>query len=152
MRKGNRSLHYIYPLWLWVFSTRLYSLISLYIKSISIRFYHHTHFKYIASFPPFVLYPLHLLFILSSPKMVKFSKELEAQLIPEWKEAFVNYWQLKKQIKRIKLSRIPKQTHRVEGEFGLSIFDSLHSLVKNITRKLSGSHDHNNNLNIIQVN
>ncbi|KAK2991105.1 hypothetical protein RJ640_010461 [Escallonia rubra] len=28
--------------------------------------------------------------------MVKFSKELEAQLIPEWKDAFVNYWQLKK--------------------------------------------------------
>uniref|UniRef100_A0A9I9CNX3 Phosphate transporter PHO1 n=1 Tax=Cucumis melo TaxID=3656 RepID=A0A9I9CNX3_CUCME len=40
--------------------------------------------------------------------MVKFSKELEAQLIPEWKDAFVNYWQLKKLVKRIKLSRIPK--------------------------------------------
>ncbi|KAK9931211.1 hypothetical protein M0R45_018498 [Rubus argutus] len=38
--------------------------------------------------------------------MVKFSKELEAQLIPEWKDAFVNYWQLKKQIKKIKVSRL----------------------------------------------
>lgn len=40
--------------------------------------------------------------------MVKFSKELEAQLIPEWKDAFVNYWQLKKLVKRIKLSNTPK--------------------------------------------
>jgi xenotropic and polytropic retrovirus receptor 1 len=34
--------------------------------------------------------------------MVKFSRELEAQLIPEWKEAFVNYKLLKKYIKKIK--------------------------------------------------
>ncbi|KAG6597350.1 Phosphate transporter PHO1, partial [Cucurbita argyrosperma subsp. sororia] len=39
--------------------------------------------------------------------MVKFSKELEAQLIPEWKDAFVNYWHLKKLVKRVKLSRTP---------------------------------------------
>lgn len=45
-----------------------------------------------------------------SSEMVKFSKELEAQLIPEWKEAFVNYWQLKKHVKRIKLSRLPSQS------------------------------------------
>lgn len=37
--------------------------------------------------------------------MVKFSKQLEAQLIPEWKGAFVNYWQLKKDVKKIKLLR-----------------------------------------------
>ncbi|KAJ0963701.1 hypothetical protein J5N97_028823 [Dioscorea zingiberensis] len=36
--------------------------------------------------------------------MVKFSRELEAQLIPEWKEAFVNYRQLKKHVKKVKLS------------------------------------------------
>jgi len=35
--------------------------------------------------------------------MVKFSKQFEGQLIPEWKEAFVDYWQLKKDIKRIQL-------------------------------------------------
>ncbi|KAL5199335.1 hypothetical protein ABZP36_020538 [Zizania latifolia] len=33
--------------------------------------------------------------------MVKFSKQFEAQLVPEWKEAFVDYWQLKKDIKRL---------------------------------------------------
>ncbi|KAK7278436.1 hypothetical protein RJT34_23464 [Clitoria ternatea] len=77
--------------------------------------------------------------------MVKFSKELEAQLIPEWKEAFVNYWQLKKQIKKIKLSKTPNQlSHHTQP---LSIFDSLRSLANNI---LSASHDHHNQ-NIIKV-
>ncbi|KAL9364218.1 hypothetical protein Peur_042091 [Populus x canadensis] len=69
--------------------------------------------------------------------MVKFSKELEAQLIPEWKEAFVNYWQLKKQIKKIKLSQKSKQRQQVlDHEFGLSIFDPIRSLAKNISSKL----------------
>ncbi|OMO83035.1 hypothetical protein CCACVL1_11592 [Corchorus capsularis] len=35
--------------------------------------------------------------------MVKFSKQFEAQLVPEWKEAFVDYWQLKKDLKKIHL-------------------------------------------------
>ncbi|TKY51900.1 Phosphate transporter PHO1 [Spatholobus suberectus] len=81
--------------------------------------------------------------------MVKFSKELEAQLIPEWKEAFVNYWQLKKLIKRIKLSRLPKQSHHAQPHFGFSIFDSFRFFVKNIAHNLSAS-DHRD-LNIIQV-
>lgn len=33
--------------------------------------------------------------------MVKFSKQFEAQLVPEWKDAFVNYRQLKKEVKTI---------------------------------------------------
>ncbi|KAL9401341.1 hypothetical protein Peur_005190 [Populus x canadensis] len=69
--------------------------------------------------------------------MVKFSKELEAQLIPEWKEAFVNYWQLKKQMKKIKLSQKSKQPQQVlDHEFGLSIFYPIRSLAKNISSKL----------------
>ncbi|KAG6520400.1 hypothetical protein ZIOFF_017450 [Zingiber officinale] len=38
-------------------------------------------------------------------EMVKFSKQFEAQLVPEWKEAFVDYWQLKKDVKRMQASR-----------------------------------------------
>uniref|UniRef100_A0A1D1YDE8 Phosphate transporter PHO1 1 n=1 Tax=Anthurium amnicola TaxID=1678845 RepID=A0A1D1YDE8_9ARAE len=34
-------------------------------------------------------------------KMVKFSKQFEGQLVPEWKEAFVDYWQLKKDLKKM---------------------------------------------------
>lgn len=80
--------------------------------------------------------------------MVKFSKELEAQLIPEWKEAFVNYWQLKKQIKKIKVSRIPKQTPPETdiGEFGRSIFDSIRFVANQLVlsgNKLFGSSDSN---------
>ncbi|KDP40362.1 hypothetical protein JCGZ_02360 [Jatropha curcas] len=60
--------------------------------------------------------------------MVKFSKELEAQLIPEWKEAFVNYWQLKKHIKKIKLSRKPKQSPEFDHECGRSIFNPIRFL------------------------
>ncbi|CAL0316711.1 unnamed protein product [Lupinus luteus] len=81
--------------------------------------------------------------------MVKFSKELQAQLIPEWKEAFVNYWQLKKQIKRIKLSKVPKQSHTVEGGFGRSILDSIQLFAKKFTLNFSGSHD--DNFNIIKI-
>lgn len=36
-----------------------------------------------------------------APAMVKFSKQFEAQLVPEWKEAFVDYWQLKKDVKKL---------------------------------------------------
>ncbi|WOK93449.1 hypothetical protein Cni_G02146 [Canna indica] len=35
--------------------------------------------------------------------MVKFSKQFQAQLVPEWKEAFVDYWQLKKDLKRMQV-------------------------------------------------
>ncbi|CAK7326484.1 unnamed protein product [Dovyalis caffra] len=35
--------------------------------------------------------------------MVKFSKQFEGQLVPEWKEAFVDYWELKKDLKKIHL-------------------------------------------------
>ena len=35
------------------------------------------------------------------PPMVKFSKQFEGQLVPEWKEAFVDYWLLKKDIKKL---------------------------------------------------
>jgi hypothetical protein len=33
--------------------------------------------------------------------MVKFSKQLEGQLVPEWKHAFVDYSLLKKDLKRV---------------------------------------------------
>ncbi|XP_022777019.1 phosphate transporter PHO1 homolog 1 [Durio zibethinus] len=46
----------------------------------------------------------HLLHLyLQERKMVKFSKQFEGQLVPEWKEAFVDYWQLKKDLKKIHL-------------------------------------------------
>ncbi|XP_077242507.1 EXS (ERD1/XPR1/SYG1) family protein isoform X2 [Tasmannia lanceolata] len=42
--------------------------------------------------------------------MVKFSKQFEGQLVPEWKEAFVDYWQLKKDLKKIHLLNVDPTT------------------------------------------
>ncbi|KAK7354924.1 hypothetical protein VNO80_14166 [Phaseolus coccineus] len=79
--------------------------------------------------------------------MVKFSKELEAQLIPEWKDAFVNYRQLKKYIKIIKLKRVfNNQSQPPKETFGRSIFDSLRFIIN----KLYNSNN-NNMQDIIQV-
>ncbi|KAL2506567.1 Phosphate transporter PHO1 [Abeliophyllum distichum] len=69
--------------------------------------------------------------------MVKFSKELEAQLIPEWKDAFVNYRQLKKHVKRIKLARKPMRVSDTNYDFGRSIFDSVRGVVNTIYSKLN---------------
>ncbi|PIN14304.1 putative small molecule transporter [Handroanthus impetiginosus] len=81
--------------------------------------------------------------------MVKFSKELEAQLIPEWKYAFVNYWQLKKHVKKIKLSRKPKHvSESTNFDFGRSIFDPIRALISRIS---GGSNHAGNNPEIIQV-
>lgn len=72
--------------------------------------------------------------------MVKFSKELEAQLIPEWKEAFLNYWQLKKQIKKIKLARQRKHEDEAQNsDVGFSIFDPLRAVVKKFSDKFQRS-------------
>ncbi|KAL0376813.1 UNVERIFIED_CONTAM: Phosphate transporter [Sesamum calycinum] len=82
--------------------------------------------------------------------MVKFSKELEAQLIPEWKDAFVNYWLLKKHVKKIKLSRKPKHHHVPDTnyDFGRSIFDPVRALLRRITGRTNNAA---NNHEIIQV-
>ncbi|VVA98575.1 unnamed protein product [Arabis nemorensis] len=72
--------------------------------------------------------------------MVKFSKELEAQLIPEWKEAFVNYCLLKKQIKKIKISRKPKPASHYpiahHPDFGRSLFDPVRKLARSFSDRL----------------
>ncbi|XP_022760315.1 phosphate transporter PHO1-like isoform X2 [Durio zibethinus] len=84
--------------------------------------------------------------------MVKFSKELEAQLIPEWKDAFVNYWQLKKHVKKIKLSRNTRQVPPpdLNPDFGRSICDPIRFIaMKVLSTKLFLSS--NNNTEIIQV-
>nr|GMD74417.1 phosphate transporter PHO1 [Ipomoea batatas] len=67
--------------------------------------------------------------------MVKFSKELEAQLIPEWKDAFLNYWQLKKLIKKIKVARERKHVQAQNSHAALSIFDPMRALVNKISDK-----------------
>lgn len=80
--------------------------------------------------------------------MVKFSKVLEAQLIPEWKDAFVNYWQLKKHVKKIKLSGKPKHISNTNYDFGRSIFDPVRAFASKLSRATTNVE----NREIIQVN
>lgn len=62
--------------------------------------------------------------------MVKFFKQFEGQLVPEWKEAFVDYWQLKKDLKKIHLLNNNGSTNNVnnankESSFSRTFYTSL---------------------------
>ncbi|KAL7110493.1 hypothetical protein ACP275_05G029200 [Erythranthe tilingii] len=58
--------------------------------------------------------------------MVKFSKQFEGQLVPEWKEAFVDYCQLKKDIKKIHFLNNPNtNTDKKTTSFAKSLVSSL---------------------------
>lgn len=58
-------------------------------------------------------------------KMVKFSKQFEAQLVPEWKDAFVDYWQLKKDLKKIHLLNINNNTPTHNSSLSNTLFTSI---------------------------
>ncbi|CAN6239095.1 unnamed protein product [Urochloa humidicola] len=67
--------------------------------------------------------------------MVKFSREYEASIIPEWKAAFVDYKCLKKLIKRIKVARRDAgpptpllATSGGAGSYGFSVLDPVRAL------------------------
>ncbi|KAF3329002.1 phosphate transporter PHO1-3 [Carex littledalei] len=81
--------------------------------------------------------------------MVKFSKQFEAQLVPEWKDAFVDYWQLKKDLKRMQIvgdsKTEPSLFHRLFAKripfFGYNVNrdrDAIH-----VHRKLGSSASRN---------
>ncbi|XP_010936777.1 phosphate transporter PHO1-3 [Elaeis guineensis] len=80
--------------------------------------------------------------------MVKFSKQFEGQLVPEWKEAFVDYWQLKKDLKRMQVlganqgpSSKPPQTplaHRLLSPFFSSYGRKDHEVIQ-VHKKLTSS-------------
>ncbi|KAF9626050.1 hypothetical protein IFM89_030718 [Coptis chinensis] len=76
--------------------------------------------------------------------MVKFSKQFEGQLVPEWKEAFVDYWQLKKDLKKIHL--LSNQSAPMKHQHG-----SLSSTLFSPLRKFSlFGHQHREH-GVIQV-
>ncbi|XP_031096737.1 phosphate transporter PHO1 homolog 1 [Ipomoea triloba] len=60
--------------------------------------------------------------------MVKFSKQFEGQLVPEWKEAFVDYWQLKKDLKKILLNAENNNNNSNHHFPQNSFFSSLRNL------------------------
>ncbi|KAI3796217.1 hypothetical protein L1987_38883 [Smallanthus sonchifolius] len=61
--------------------------------------------------------------------MVKFTKQFEGQLVPEWKDAFVDYWQLKKDIKKIRCdSTSPSSKPIPKKSLTSTLFSSIHKL------------------------
>ncbi|XP_058746493.1 phosphate transporter PHO1-like [Vicia villosa] len=73
--------------------------------------------------------------------MVKFAKALDAQMLPEWKEDFMNYRQLKKLIKIMKLSMTSNLNQNDERTNENSIFNSVSSIVKKVTSGLSSTNN-----------
>ena len=67
-------------------------------------------------------------------RMVKFSREYEASIIPEWKAAFVDYKSLKKLIKRIKIARRDAgpppllAAGETGSSYGFSVLDPVRSI------------------------
>lgn len=79
-------------------------------------------------------------YTLLQQNMVKFSKEYEAELIPEWRDNYLNYRDMKRQIKKIKLSRVPKQPRQdMNGDYGLSIFEPICFVARKICGKFRNS-------------
>ena len=60
--------------------------------------------------------------------MVKFTKQFEGQLVPEWKEAFVDYWQLKKDIKKIHCESISSSKPKQKSSLRNTLFSSFQKL------------------------
>jgi hypothetical protein len=72
-------------------------------------------------------------FLSEFKKMVKFSKQFEGQLVPEWKEAFVDYWQLKKNLKKIHLLNTTTDNTPTKQQIHNSIPNTLFSSLKKFT-------------------
>jgi len=74
--------------------------------------------------------------------MVKFSKQLEGSLVPEWKSAYCNYKGLKKEVNRIKQDRL-MQSDGPRSSFesrmrSLGSVSGLHSLSSHLKRTATG--------------
>lgn len=67
--------------------------------------------------------------------MVKFSKQFEGQLIPEWKDAFVDYSLLKKDLKKIHFLN-NNTTNNTTNNNKTSLFSSLRNY------SIFGHHQH----------
>ncbi|KAH9305024.1 hypothetical protein KI387_009428, partial [Taxus chinensis] len=62
-------------------------------------------------------------------KMVKFQKQLEGQLVPEWRNAYVNYKQLKKDVKQIRQEIATREHHPPAPPIFINKHPSCSSLI-----------------------
>lgn len=75
--------------------------------------------------------------------MVKFSKQLEGSLVPEWKAAYCNYKALKRDVNRIKQDRLlqsagPRRSLELSHLRSLGSISGLQSLGNHLKRTASG--------------
>ncbi|KAJ3691505.1 hypothetical protein LUZ61_020669 [Rhynchospora tenuis] len=90
---------------------------------------------------------------------MKFSRELEAQLVHEWRDGYVDYKRLKKIIKNIKVSLNSSPKNSSESQsllYGFSIADPIRSLVtrfsseSNSQNRLQGDEENGYELDLVQ--
>ncbi|CAI0458803.1 unnamed protein product [Linum tenue] len=85
--------------------------------------------------------------------MVKFSKQFEGQLVPEWKEAFVDYWQLKKDLKKFHHHDHHTTTspNNCNGISSSNLATKLVTCLKKLTHNLGHGHRDHHHHGAIQV-
>ncbi|KAG0563848.1 hypothetical protein KC19_8G064200 [Ceratodon purpureus] len=66
--------------------------------------------------------------------MVKFAKQLEGSLVPEWKGAYCNYKELKRDVNRIKADRLLQSSDVPARHRSLGSFSQLHNLGNHLRR------------------
>ena len=71
--------------------------------------------------------------------MVKFAKQLEGSLVPEWKDAYCNYKELKRDVKRIKQERLQQSASAPARHHGsMGSFSQFHNLGNHLRRTAYG--------------
>lgn len=80
--------------------------------------------------------------------MVKFSKQFEGQLVPEWKEAFVDYWQLKKDLKKIHLLNVNNNNNNSTKQQNTSFSNTLISSLKKFSLFAPQRRDHHEAIHV----
>jgi hypothetical protein len=70
--------------------------------------------------------------------MVKFAKQLEGSLVPEWKGAYCNYKELKRDVKRIKADRLLQSAAVPARHRTLGSFPQFHNLGNHLRRTAHG--------------
>lgn len=70
--------------------------------------------------------------------MVKFAKQLEGSLVPEWKGAYCNYKELKRDVNRVKQDRLLQSSAIPMHRHSLGSFSQLHNLGNHLRRTAHG--------------
>lgn len=77
--------------------------------------------------------------------MVKFAQQLQAELVPEWQEAYCSYGELKADLKRIQKHRAMGPTYTRTGSLGLlkslaSMKPSISGIGRTLSRRRVADH------------